>query len=59
MEFHEENETPVIALREGSMLSVDHRGTRLLGEKTARMFRRGVAPVEIEPGATIDKLLGS
>src|SRR4051812_39073223 len=40
-EFHEENETMVIGLREGSILRVEDGVTTLLGEKTARMFRRG------------------
>jgi dipeptidase E len=49
-EFHEENETVVVGLREGSVLRVED-GTTMLGEKTARVFRRGIAPVEVEPGA--------
>ncbi len=57
MEFHEENDTPVIGLREGTMLSVDHRATTLLGLKPARIFRRGKAPVEAEPGTALDPLL--
>jgi dipeptidase E len=49
-EFHEENETPVVGLREGSILQVENDVTTLLGQKTARLFRRGEEPVEIEPG---------
>jgi len=49
-EFHEENETPVVGLREGSVLRVDDGVTTLLGEKTARVFRRGSEPTEVEPG---------
>jgi len=49
-EFHEENETPVVGLREGSILRVDDGVTTLLGEKTARVFRRGSEPVEMKPG---------
>jgi dipeptidase E len=49
-EFHEENETPVVGLREGSMLRVEDGVTTLLGEKSARLFRQGEEPVEIEPG---------
>jgi len=49
-EFHEENETPVVGLREGSVLRVDDGITTLLGEKTARIFRRGSDPVEMKPG---------
>lgn len=54
MEYHEENETPVIGLREGSMLRVDDDSTTLVGLKAARVFRRGEAPVEIAPGASLD-----
>jgi len=40
----------VVGLREGSILRVENGTTTLLGEKTARIFRRGVEPVEIDPG---------
>ncbi len=54
-EFLEENETPVVGLREGTMLSVEDGRTTLLGLRPARIFQRGLAPVEIEPGQTIDE----
>jgi len=49
-EYLEENEGPVVGLREGSMLQVETGVTTLLGEKSARLFRRNQEPVEIEPG---------
>jgi dipeptidase E len=49
-EFHEENAAPVVGLREGSCLRVEDGVTTLLGEKTARVFRRGRKAVEVEPG---------
>ncbi len=49
-EFHEENATPVVGMREGSSLRVSDGVTTLLGEKTARVFRRGREAVEVEPG---------
>lgn len=52
-EFLEENDTPVVGLREGSMLRVVDGVTTLLGEKTARVFRRGAEPVERPPGSTL------
>src|SRR4051795_3024409 len=52
-EYLEENAGPVVGLREGSMIQVDAGVTTLLGEKTARLFRRGEEPVEIEPGTFI------
>ena len=52
-EFHEENTTPVVGLREGTMLWVQNKSSTLLGLKPARIFRRGQAPVEVEPGSDI------
>ena len=49
-EFHEENAVPVLGLREGSMLRREGDSLRLLGEKTARLFRPGREPVEVAPG---------
>lgn len=49
-EFLEENETSVVGLREGSTLRVENDTTTLLGEKTARIFRRGEEAVEAAPG---------
>ena len=49
-EFLEENDTPVVGLREGSILRIENDTTTLLGEKTARIFRRGIEPVEVAPG---------
>jgi dipeptidase E len=58
-EFHEENETPVVGLREGTWLRVEG-GTVVLGGKAgARIFRRGQAPVERRPGERLDDLVGS
>ena len=51
LEYLEENVTPVLGLREGSMLSVEDGTTTLLGMSNARLFRRGETPVEIPPGS--------
>lgn len=53
-EFHEENETPVVGLREGSMLRVEHGVATLIGEKTARIFRRGREPYELAAGSPVE-----
>ena len=53
-EFHEENTTPVLGLREGTMLIVEEGSTRLVGLKPARIFRRGEAPFEVQPGNAVD-----
>ncbi|HEY0160044.1 MAG TPA: dipeptidase PepE [Thermoanaerobaculia bacterium] len=52
-EFHEENTTPVVGLREGSMLRVEDATITLVGNRTARIFRRGETPVELETGSTL------
>lgn len=52
-EFHEENTTPVVGLREGSMLRVEGDVVTLVGLVAARVFRRGEEPVEVEPGSRL------
>jgi dipeptidase E len=56
-EYLEENETPVVALREGCMLWVEDGRVELRGITGARLFKRGVEPFEIEPGARVDTAL--
>ena len=57
-QFLEENETPVVGLREGCMICVEHGVHLLKGRTNARIFRRGFEPVEVRPGSTIDDLIG-
>ncbi len=54
LQFLEENEMPVIGLREGAILRVENGFCQLKGSSGARVFRRGFDPVELEPGAKID-----
>jgi dipeptidase E len=56
-EFLEENDMPVVALREGAWLRVEGDRARLEGGTGARVFRRGAEPEEIAPGAALDHLL--
>jgi dipeptidase E len=56
-EFHEENPTPVVGLREGTCLRVDDDRATLLGDRPARIFQRGDAPFEVDPGTRIDQVL--
>jgi dipeptidase E len=49
-EYLHENEIPVIGLREPSALLVENGKVTLLGDVTARLFRRGAEPVELIPG---------
>jgi dipeptidase E len=53
-QFHEENETPVVGLREGAMLRIENDETILRGSTGARIFRKGFDPIEILPGARLD-----
>ena len=57
-EFHEENEAPVVGLREGAILRVEGESVLLKGVAGARLFRRGQEPVEVTPVAEIGPLLG-
>lgn len=53
-EFHEENEIPVVGIREGSMLRVENGTIVLKGNTGAKIFRRGETPFEIAPGSVVD-----
>lgn len=57
LQFLEENATPVIGLREGTMLRVENGKTSLKGTTSARVFRRGMAPVEVAVGSELNDLL--
>jgi dipeptidase E len=57
IQFLEDNETPVVGLREGCMIWVENGVHLLQGRTNARIFRRGFAPVEMEPGSTLDSIL--
>lgn len=57
-EFHEENHTPVIGLWEGGLLRCEGMNVHLIGTP-ARIFRRGLDPIDVGPGAVITaELLG-
>jgi dipeptidase E len=57
VQYLEENDTPVAALREGAMLRIENGVTLLKGSSGARIFRRGLEPVEMSSGDQIDALL--
>jgi dipeptidase E len=57
LQFLEENEAAVVGLREGSMLRVHNGEVTLKGPHTARIFRRGEAPLEATPGSDLATLL--
>jgi dipeptidase E len=56
-QFLEDNETPVVGLREGCMIRVEQGVHLLKGRTNARIFRRGFEPVELSPGSTLDSVL--
>jgi len=53
LQYLEENETPVIGLREGAILCVSKGRTQLRGVNGARLFRRNHAPQELTPPAEL------
>jgi dipeptidase E len=56
-EFHEENETPVVGLREGAWIRVEGDRATLGGGRGARIFRRDQEPEERGTGASVGDLL--
>jgi len=58
MQFLEENDQPVVGLREGSILRVQDGAVILKGPNTARIFRRGEEPVEVAADSNISTFLG-
>jgi dipeptidase E len=57
-QFLEENETPVVGIREGAWLVCGVDAVTLRGETGARIFRRGEVPMEAKPGDNIIHLVG-
>ncbi len=53
LQYLEDNETPVIGLREGCYLRVLNGEIWLKGMRSARVFRRGKHPVELSPRTAI------
>ena len=56
IQFLEENDTPVVGLREGAMLKIENGETLLHGSTGARIFRKGVEPLEASPGTRLEDL---
>ncbi|HEY6330660.1 MAG TPA: dipeptidase PepE [Blastocatellia bacterium] len=53
IQFHEENSTPVIGLREGTLLRVTGDSVVLKGAAPARIFCQGQQPFEIQSGESL------
>ena len=58
VQFLEENKTPVVGMREGAWLRCENGAVLLKGETGARIFRRGKAPVDAQPGENVVDLVG-
>jgi len=58
-EFLEENDVPVLGLREGTWLRVSGPQAVLGGVSTGRLFRRGVPPANVPAGTDLSFLLGT
>lgn len=56
-EYLEDNDVVVVGLREGSMIRVEGDRARLLGSKSARVFRRRCEPDERPPESDLSDLL--
>ena len=59
LQFLEENETPVLGMREGAWVRAENGRVILGGSRGARIFRRGEAPVEKTTGDEISSLVGA
>ena len=57
LQFHEENDTPVLGLREGCMLHVEGKRMELRGSTNARLFRKGQEREEFTPPCDLSFLL--
>ncbi|HEU5451080.1 MAG TPA: dipeptidase PepE [Terriglobales bacterium] len=56
-EFLEENDVPVVGLREGGWVTVRGEEITLEGHRSARIFVRGREPYEIQPGDKLSMVL--
>jgi dipeptidase E len=58
-QFHEENATTVVGLREGTLLRIAGDSVRLIGRAPARIFRRGQDPLEVPPGSSLEGIVAA
>ena len=58
MEYLEANRSRyVVGLREGCMLRIDDNGIELIGSRPMRIFKKGMATYEVQPGEDISFLI--
>jgi dipeptidase E len=53
LQYLEENDIPVVGLREGAMIRYENGEAILKGTRGARIFKRGIPPFELDPGANL------
>jgi dipeptidase E len=53
LQYLEENEIPVVGLREGAMIRCENGEAVLKGTHGARIFKRAIPPFELEPGRNL------
>ena len=56
-QFLEDNDTPVVGLREGALVRVENGSMLLKGSSGARIFIKNREPIEVRPGTYLDELL--
>src|SRR5579859_4172580 len=59
LQFLEEDDVPVLGLREGSLLRLRGQTLSLEGTVAGRLFTRGAAPEECAPGSDLTSLLAT
>lgn len=57
LEFHEENDAPVVGVREGAWIRVLGSSAVMEGPPGGRIFRKGLGPIEVTAGQSLDGLL--
>lgn len=57
VQFLEENDTPVVGLREGAMIRVEAGAAILKGSAGARIFQKGREPIEVKCGTRLNDYL--
>lgn len=57
VQYLEENDTPVVGLREGAMIRVEAGAAILKGSAGARIFQKGREPIEVKSGTRLNDYL--
>ncbi len=54
MEFHTQNDIPVIGLREGNWVRAKDQDVSIQGTQSTRIFEQGKTPYEVAPGTSLN-----